>query len=459
MQHTQLQHLKHKVGDFVFEEYMFNETECRLHMHYYFENSMQQHNLRFEEVIEFPKPAKPLSPQKKTALNSAFRLLFLLAGVSYYKAYACDNLRCDAFPIDKQTADFIHFVYKEGLGEFAFVNNIDFTEFKGFKICEASGQKGLELDLSNRTCVPVGGGKDSIVTIETLKPHVDELVLFRLGNAGPILKTIEQSGLSDIAVTRKIDKRLLDLNQQGAYNGHVPITAILSSIVVACGILQDFNCIAMSVERSASEATRTYLGNSINHQFSKSLAFENAFANYVKDRVSPSIHYFSLLRPLYEIHIMQKFSSLTQYHSVFRSCNAAFKLNEKDRASHWCCDCPKCRFIFLGLAPFLAKQELIDIFGENLLSNPAQQEGFYDLCGLGDGKPFECVGETLESAAAMKHLSTLPEWQDELIVKNTAERLSKESVPALDEFLKANSQHHIPEFLWTKIQESFSENI
>lgn len=416
-------------------------------MLYRFENGAQ-----FEEVIQFPQSRNKLTLSEKKALDNAFRLLFLLVGVSYFKAYVPNNLRCDAFEIDAQTAKFVEYVYMEGLGEFAYVNDIDFSEFKGFGKCSGNKPKAESLNLPRRTCIPIGGGKDSIVTLEVLKTENQDLVLFQLGNANPITQTIEQSGLQGIRAIRSIDQRLILLNQQGVYNGHVPITAILSSIVVVYAILNGFNSIAMSVERSASEATRVYRNKEVNHQFSKSFEFEKGFADYVKKMISPDISYYSLLRPMHEVHIMQKFAQLTEYHSIFRSCNAAFRIKETERASHWCCDCPKCRFIFLGLAAFMQKDSLIEIFGKDLLEDPSQQQGFDDLCGIGNGKPFECVGETQESAALMLFLSTQQNWKNASIVKHCSSKLNDHNVPLLSEFLKADGEHAMPQDLWTKLR-------
>ena len=67
------------------------------------------------------------------------------------------------------------------------------------------------------------------------------------------------------------------------------------------------------------------------------------------------------------------------------------------------------------LAPFLDRQSLADILGRDLFADPGQIAGFADLMS-DDTKPFECVGERRESAAALRLLSFLPEWQDSPVV-------------------------------------------
>jgi hypothetical protein len=175
--------------------------------------------------------------------------------------------------------------------------------------------------------------------------------------------------------------------------------------------------VAMSNEHSASAPNLRLDGVEINHQYSKSLEFEQDFARYVGRFISPDISYFSLLRPLSEIEIARRFAKHREYFGVFRSCNTAFRQARESRGRHWCCNCPKCRFVFLALSPFVAKSDLIEIFGCNLLDDEAQRDGFAELCGLRANKPFECVGETSESAGVMSHLADRPDWRDDKVVR------------------------------------------
>jgi hypothetical protein len=181
------------------------------------------------------------------------------------------------------------------------------------------------------------------------------------------------------------------------------------------------DAVAMSNEHSASAPNLSIDGVEVNHQYSKSLEFELDFAEYVERFISPSISYFSLLRPLAEIEIARRFAKYREYFSVFRSCNTAFRQARAARGRHWCCNCPKCRFVFLALSPFVAKPDLIEIFGCNLLDDEIQRDGFAELCGLQANKPFECVGETSESAGVMSHLADHPEWREDRVVRRLNE--------------------------------------
>src|SRR5262249_7655485 len=155
----------------------------------------------------------------------------------------------------------------------------------------------------------------------------------------------------------------------------------------------------------------------VNHQFSKSLDFECMLADYVCEQISPGVSYFSLLRPLSEIEIARRFACSPQYLPVFRSCNAAFRQAPNERARTWCGACPKCRFVFLALAPFVPRPDLVGVFGLDLLDDVAQVDGFAELCGRKSHKPFECVGDVSESAAVMTYLGQHPDWCDDSVVR------------------------------------------
>ena len=418
--------------EFVCEGYRFAPETGTLSLTYAFDEGT-----RFEERIVFPTASRILPESESVALDRVFRLLLLACGVSYYKAFAPERVRCAAFPLDPATAAFFNDFYKKGLGEFAWRNGIDLSRVN-LVVEPIEPPAPLRLELPRLTCVPVGGGKDSIVTVECLKQAGEPLVLFELGNAGPIEATIAQTGLPAIRVTRELDPTLFALNEAGALNGHVPITGILSMIVLACAIIHGFDAIAMSNEHSASAPNIA----DVNHQYSKSFEFEHAFGRFLERHVVEGVRYFSLLRPLSEVAIARRFARHTDYLPVFRSCNTAFRQSPERRGTNWCCDCPKCRFVFLALAPFMPRQRLVATFGRDLLDDAAQIDGFAELCGLQRHKPFECVGEIEESATVLAHLANLADWRDDVVVRALAPRLQAGDFAAL---FALRGPHLVPE--------------
>src|SRR5882672_8850194 len=407
--------------EFIFENYHHDPTVSTLSLRYRFAGGP-----RFEEKLVFDFIPRQLSPEASEVLDRIFRLIFLMSGVSYYKAFVPQTLICEPFPVDCTTAEFLQKFYEKGLAEFAFRNRISLRRHLEIRWSDTPPAAPIALDMPRRTCVPVGGGKDSIVTLECLKCSGEPLTLFSLGDAEPIRACIAAAGLPFIRVHRRLDSGLFKLNEAGALNGHVPITGILSAVALAGAVIAGCDAIAMSNEHSAS-APNLRLGDThINHQYSKSLEFEEDFSEYVRNHISPSIAYFSLLRPLSEIEIARRFAKSREYFRIFRSCNTAFRQSQTARSKGWCCDCPKCRFVFLALSPFIEKAELIGIFGNNLLNDEAQRDGFAELCGLQEHKPFECVGETSESAGVMSYLGDHPDWREDRVVR----RLN-ESFPSL----------------------------
>ena len=425
--------------EFLFETYRHDRAENALVLCYRFADGP-----RFEERLSFDFAAPPLSADAEEVLDRIFRLIFLMSGVSYYKAYVAPVLRCTAFALDRNTAQFLQRFYEQGLAEFAWKNRIALAGHCRFAWEPVTPPGPVAIGLRRRTCVPIGGGKDSIVTLECLRKAGEDLILFSLGDAEPIAACIAAARLPSIRVRRQLDPALLKLNREGALNGHVPITGILSAIVLACAVLAGFDVIAMSNEHSASAPNLTVDGIGINHQYSKSLEFEADLAEYVARYITPSISYFSLLRPLSEIEIARRFTQYPQYFDTFRSCNTAFRQSPAQRGRQWCGDCPKCRFVFLALAPFVAKSRLAAIFGRNLLDDENQTEGFAELCGLREHKPFECVGETEESAAVMAYLaSSTADWRDDLVVRRVGAEFS--SPPAqFQRLLAARHPHRVP---------------
>jgi UDP-N-acetyl-alpha-D-muramoyl-L-alanyl-L-glutamate epimerase len=211
--------------------------------------------------------------------------------------------------------------------------------------------------------------------------------------------------------------------------------------------VQGFDAVVLSNERSANEATLEKDGIAVNHQFSKTSAAEAEIAHYVREHISPTLDYFSLQRPLSELHIAQLFGKASRYDAAFTSCNRAFRLRAEVPSERWCCDCPKCRFTFLMLATTLPYERMIAIFGKNLLNEESQLTGYEELTGLSGHKPWECVGEIGESCAAVLKLAARPEWKESFVLRSLAPRLEP-FAPRLEEewrrLLTPSSDHSLP---------------
>ena len=105
----------------------------------------------------------------------------------------------------------------------------------------------------------------------------------------------------------------------------------------------------------------------------------------------------------------------------------------------------------LALAPFISPHQLIAIQATDLLDQKEQLEGFKALCGLGELKPFECVGSIAESRSAMKYLSTSARWRDKYVVDVLAEFPEIQRADELDLQLTPDSAHCIPDAILAKL--------
>jgi len=382
----------------------------------------------FTETIVFPKPsAWPANPARRRALAAAFGLLHAIAGVSYYKCACPPLVTTSGCVIDADLARFLRRVYRNGLAEFACRNALQLPEMEFEQLGGPSCAAIPPLKLQRRSLVPLGGGKDSLVSVELLREMKQALCTAVVGNSPVILGTAQRAGLELVQIRRKLDRGLFVLNETGAYNGHVPITAIVSAIMLAAAVLYDFDSVVMSNEASADEPNLYRDGQPVNHQWSKGSEFEREFSALVTARIGAGIHYFSLLRPLSEMAIIRRFAKHTQYHAHFSSCNRNFHIHADAPISRWCGDCPKCRFVFLGLATVLKPADLVQIFHRNLLDESAQIPGFKALTGLLGHKPFECVGTCDESIAAFAELRQLPAWRDCAVVRAIGDLLGRPS--------------------------------
>jgi hypothetical protein len=297
-----------------------------------------------------------------------------------------------------------------------------------------------------RALVAVGGGKDSAVAIEVLRRSGAETSLFSIGEAAPIARTAEAAGLPWLIATRRLDPLLFECNAAGAINGHVPITAIVTCVALLTAELGGFDTVAMANERSASTGNLSWDGTEINHQFSKSLAAERLLAAAVAES-GADVRQLSVMRPASELAIARAFAAMERYHGAFTSCNAIFRLDPSLRASSWCLDCPKCRFVFLALAPFSSPEHLSAVFGGDLLADESQYEGFALLAASGGHKPFECVGEEQESLAAMRLLAGDERWREHPVVRRLADEvLPSHPLPEGDPeaMLALSDEHDLP---------------
>ena len=410
------------------------------------------------ETVTVPGAPFQLDEARAAAVQRALQLLHLIAGVSYYKAAVPAQVSIDGYAIDADTAALVEDIYLNGLGEFAYRNGLN---LRGrFKLpVQAQPVPAPALGLREHALVAIGGGKDSLVSIEALRhAGVAETVTW-IGGSQLIRACAERTGLPLLNIGRTLAPELFELNRQGAWNGHIPVTAVNSAIMVLAALLQGVDQVVFSNERSASYGSQIAGTGEVNHQWSKGWAFERAFGEHVQRHVAADLHYYSLLRPLSELAVARQFAKNDHYDAHFSSCNRNFHILGERPVNRWCGVCPKCHFVFLALAPFMPKTRLVRIFGRNLLDDAEQAAGFDALLEFRDHKPFECVGEGKESRAALATLAARPEWKEDVLVKRfasliqptlAADELRVESLLVIDD------EHRIPPALWERLRANFA---
>ncbi|MDR1735092.1 MAG: hypothetical protein LBR73_09475 [Oscillospiraceae bacterium] len=324
--------------------------------------------------------------------------LGLVELISYWKCACPPTVRIHCGHLTADEIEWWKRLWYNGLGEFFYRNGIHADQKNFLQVqctVPAEPRTPVPYNAKELSLVPVGGGKDSCVTLQLLHDMHRPLMGFTVNDQAARTETFEAASYPKeriLRTKRTIAPELLQTNKDGYFNGHTPFSAIVAFLGLYGAYTIGAEDLVLSNEASANEATVP--GLDVNHQYSKSYAFESDMNTWITGRFGLPIRYFSLLRPFHELQIAKFFSAYPQYHKAFKSCNVGSKQNI------WCCNCAKCLFVYLMLKPFLSEEALIGIFGENLMEKPSLQDDLQSLLGKNETKPFECVGTVDEATAA-----------------------------------------------------------
>ena len=386
----QFEQYRKEYKEFYFNNYWIKEDNENIYLEYEFEiPGLTKFNPKLR-ILKKNMVFKDINT--KYVQNMVFHM-GLVELISYWKSTCAPKIIIKRGYLNEEQIEWWKKLYFYGLGELFYTNNIktninDFVNIECVnKVNELEYEK-IE-DIAEGYIVPIGGGKDSVVTLETLK--IDKKNDYCLiVNPKPVtLKCAEIAGLGDnniIEVYRSIDQNLIDLNAKGFINGHTPFSTMLAFLSYFVAYLLSKKYVALSNENSANESNVE--GEKINHQYSKSFEFECDFEEYSDKYLKAPVKYFSFLRPLNELQIAKIFSRHEKYHSTFKSCN----VGSKEKEWKWCCNCAKCLFAYTILSPYLYKEKLVSIFGEDMFEKRDLLKIFLELTGNGETKPFDCVG-------------------------------------------------------------------
>ncbi len=381
---------------FEYKNYSFTRNDGSIKATYCFNLSDRY---IFNPSIEIPaRDFYNVNSLTDSELNNYIFHIGMIELISYWKAACPKKVIITPHKLENEQVDWWKKLYFHGLGEFFYLNGINET-IDSFMTIESYGTK---LDLStinlksDKAIVPIGGGKDSVVTLELLAKSDITIVPMIINPRAASIRTIETANYKiqqSIVVNRKLDNKLLELNKLGFLNGHTPFSAMLAFTTALCSAISGIGNIALSNESSANESTLP--GSKINHQYSKTYEFEYDFNWYIKKFVHANMNYFSFLRPLNELQIAMLFAKFPSHFKGFRSCNVGSKTDE------WCGNCSKCLFTYIILSPFIERNKLIEIFNKDMLNDNKLLPIFKELTGIAAVKPFECVGTPNEVVSSM----------------------------------------------------------
>ncbi len=414
--------LRQEYPNFIYHSYNLTVEAGSVKLGWHFEIVGLDH---FYPTISLDLSDRQLCNQPDSPL--AQRLAFLLGMaelVSYWKITCSPAVEVRAGSLTKLEIEWWKDLYFGGLGEFFFLNEIspDRSDFMSLSALPGVDTEPAGLDPAGTTLagatsvetepakptpfkskglylIPVGGGKDSVVSLMRLAPHRNRCFTFGINPTPAAVACMEIAGFSaerQVLLKRHLAPEMLALNRRGFLNGHTPFSAIVAFNALFTAYLIGADRIILSNEASADEASVP--GTEINHQFSKTTAFEQAFRSYVQDRLGLPIHYFSLLRPFNELCIAREFASYPAFFKAFRSCNVGSKQNV------WCGRCAKCLFIAIMLAPFVGLDRLRQILGRDIFADTGLTEILDELTGARAVKAFECVGTVSEVRFALNRL-------------------------------------------------------
>ncbi|GMT45076.1 MAG: hypothetical protein IEMM0006_0908 [bacterium] len=452
--HNKFLKLRKAYPYFVFQSYSIFRTKTHLQAKFLFSLAGKY---TFQPEIEIPfRDFYDIERLSDKVIENIIFHIGMVELISYWKAACPPKVIVLAGRLDEKQTAWWKKLYFHGLGEFFYLNDVT-TDMESFMEIIPGGKAGeiSTVSLNSRQAlVPVGGGKDSVVSLELLKNSEFNVIPFLLNPREAGLRSINIAGFSKkeaIVVNRTLDPELLKLNEAGFLNGHTPFSALLAFVSAFTALLSGAGNIALSNESSANQSTVP--GSKINHQYSKSFEFEQDFNWYLKHYIHPELRYFSFLRPLDELQIAYLFSGFPQHHFSFRSCNAGSKTDS------WCGQCPKCLFTYVILSPFLPQEKLEKIFGKNLLKDENLVPVMEELNGKAAVKPFECVGTPEEVNAALWKSVEIKNVDNQFpLVKMAGNAKNRQNEQAFKSLLtRLNREHLLPKNFFHIIKHAIAD--
>jgi hypothetical protein len=426
---------------FRYESFSFERTPARITARFKFSIPP---DISFKPEVHFEAVSNGWHNLPEDALNNAIFHLGLIESLSYWKSTASPVIEVHAGTLSREQVDWWHDLLINGMGEFFYHNDIDFTapHFVEFRPTSPTPPPRPYTDpLPDRSLLTIGGGRDSALAGALLRDSGRPFTCMMLNPSTAAINIARHVTPRDpVIIRRSICPELLELNRRGFLNGHTPFSAYLAFLGAVCLLLYGYDKVIVANERSSDEGNVRYRERDINHQYSKTLRFERLFDEYLSKYLITRGRYFSFVRPLYELQIGELFSRFPALFDLFKSCN-------RKRSASWCGECPKCLSVFLTMYPFVSRSRLLKIFGTDLFYSEANIAILRRLAGI-EIKPFECVATTgeIETALALS-IEKVKASGDPLppVLAFAAENVPGVNSSAAASILNSYGSHRIPQ--------------
>lgn len=299
-----------------------------------------------------------------------------------------------------------------------------------------------------RTLLFCGGGKDSLVAARVLEeagiPYTSYAYSHSAyGRPGPQHELID--GLLDhLAPTARLRHFVFDdllaapLDHLAPELGVRSITAAETpaSLFAAlpAAIATGHTDLVLAHERSADVGNLVWerTGETVNHQWGKSLEAEIALRDHVERELVSGLTYSSALKPVHDVVIFRALAEWSDAVPATHSCNVA---------KPWCLRCAKCAYVWLGCRAFLPSSACDATFGPANLLDDVELVWFEQMLGLTEHTPFECIGR-IDEARLFFELLRRRGWD------GAAMRLYQERIGSVDaevlyrDLMAVDPRHH-----------------
>ncbi|MBQ1531374.1 MAG: hypothetical protein IIZ57_04440 [Solobacterium sp.] len=374
---------------FYYHDYEIIEEENEIQVRFDFEIEGLSY---FNPSFLLRKPADSDGIAELELFREAAFSLGLAELVSYWKLTCAPTVVIEAGYLEEEQIRWWKKLYFNGLRDFFRTNGI-LTDAESFMDLRSAGSSiGGRPDIRtyHGNLIPVGGGRDSFVSMEVLSSMKQENHAFVINYVMSAIHSAEAAGYRGdrlIVAERTLDARMLDFNKQGYLNGTTPFNALTAFAAYLTAVVWGKKYICLSIEAGSDEDDGD---DALSQMYSKTIGFEKDFHSYTETYLSRMISCFSLLRPLSELQITGIFSNYRQYHRVFRSCNVGAKTET------WCAHCGRCLYVGVMLSAFLDDEQLNAIFGRDMLNDPDMMSLFEQQTGMCEGQPQGLPGSSRE---------------------------------------------------------------